>query len=117
MDGQVRGLVFGALGEATTAERSLVQQLAKANQEVVSTQSRMHAPARSREGELVRLVGYVFRVLSFTAVHQQARRLLARIQLLGDGVSKAAKRRDLVVTPEEWSSEGEACLGCVTTPE
>ena len=99
--------MFGALGEATTAERSLVQELAKAEQEVVPTPSRMHGPARSREEELVRLVGYVCRVLSFTAVHQQARWLQAKKKLLGDGVTKAAKMRK---RRAHWP-------GCVSMPE
>ena len=98
--GQVRGWVFGAWGEASTAVHCLVQRLAKAKQEIAPTQPRQHGPARSREGELAGLVGYVRRVLSFTAVQQQARLLLDRLQLLGDGATEAARRRDMAVNME-----------------
>ena len=52
----------------------------------------MHLQAK--EAELAGLVGYVRRRLSFTAAQQQAKLLLDRLQLLGDGASEAAGRRD-----------------------
>ena len=40
------------------------------------------------------------RSLPFTAVQQQARLLLDRLQLLGDGSTEAARRRDMAVQME-----------------
>ena len=40
------------------------------------------------------LVGYVRRKLLFTAVQQQCKLLLDRLQLLGEGSAEAAARRD-----------------------
>ena len=78
----------------------LVQRLAKARLAVAPTQAGRHGPSRSREAELASLVGYLRRSLSFTAVQQQARLLLDRLQLLGDGASEAARRRDTAVHME-----------------
>ena len=46
------------------------------------------------------MVGFVRRRLSYTAVQQQARLLLDRLQLLGEGANAAAVRRDKAVMEE-----------------
>ena len=46
------------------------------------------------------IVGYVRRAQSFTAVQQQARLLLDRLQLLGDGATEATRRRDMAMNLE-----------------
>ena len=58
-------------------------------------------PKVSREAELASLVGDIRRQLSFRAVQQQARLLLDRLHLLGDGATEAGRRRD-------WAIELEA---------
>ena len=93
-------MVFGAWGEASGPVHSLVQRLAKARLEVTPTQPIQHKTPKTREAELAGLVGYVRRSLSFTAVQQQARLLLDRLQLLGDGSTEAARRRDMAVQME-----------------
>ena len=50
---------------------------------------------------LASLVGYVRRRLSITAVKQQAKLLLDRLQLLGDGAAAAAARRQRAVQLEQ----------------
>ena len=45
-------------------------------------------------------VAHLRRKLSFTAVQSQARLLLDRLQLLGDGSTEAARRRDRAVEAE-----------------
>ena len=98
--GEVRGWVFGGWGEASNSVHGLVQRLAKARLAVAPTQAGRPGPPKSREAELASLVGYLRRSLSFTAVQQQARLLLDRLQLLGEGASEAARRRDTAVHME-----------------
>ena len=50
---------------------------------------------------LASLVGYVRRRLSITAVKQQTKLLLDRLQLLGDGAAAAAARRQRAVQLEQ----------------
>ena len=78
----------------------LVQRLAKAHLALAPTQASRHGPPRSKEAELASLVGYLRRSLSYTAVQQQARLLHNRLQLLGDGATEAARRRDAAVQME-----------------
>jgi hypothetical protein len=54
-----------------------------------------------REAKLAGLGGYVRRQLSFTAVQQQQRLLLDRLELLGDGAKQAARRRDYTVRVDQ----------------
>ena len=66
---------------------------------------------KSREAKLAQHVGYIRRRLSFTAVQQQARLLLDRLGLLGDGLGEAARRRDWAVqleSPGSVPASGEA---------
>ena len=50
-------------------------------------------PTRSRAAEKAGLVAYLRRSLSITCVREQARLLLGRLRLLGDGAAEAGRRR------------------------
>ena len=73
---------------------SFYLKINKVRLDVVDQQPGRRGPPRSREAQLASLVGYVRRQLSFTAVQQQARLLLDRLQLLGEGATEAARRRE-----------------------
>ena len=92
--GRVRGWVFGAWGEASTDAHRINQ----ARVEVASLQPHSQGRAKSREAQLASLVR---RRLSITAVKQQAKLLLDRLQLLGDGAAAAAARRQRAVQLEQ----------------
>ena len=92
--GPVRGWVFGSWGEASEEVHGLVQRIASSRLEVAETQPGRRGPSKSRAAELANYVSYVRRQLSFTAVQQQAKLLLDRLQLIGDGASDAARRRE-----------------------
>jgi hypothetical protein len=98
--GRIRGWCFGAWGEVSEDVHSLVQRLAQARVQVAGLQPGRQGPVRSREAKLTGLVGYVRRDLAFTAVREQARLLLDRLELLGDGATQAARRRDWAVRLE-----------------
>ena len=91
--GEVRGWCFGAWGEVSEEVHHLVQRLATARLEVADTQPSQRRPFRSRAAEKASLVAYVRRTLSVTAVREQARFLLDRLQLLGDDAAEADWRR------------------------
>ena len=91
--GRVRGWCFGAWGEASGEVHGLVQRLAKSKLEVAPTEPGRRGAVRSREAQLASLVASVRRDLSFNAVKQQAKLLLDRLRLLGDGATEAANRR------------------------
>ena len=98
--GRVRGWCFGAWGEASEDVHHLVQRLADARLLVADLQPGRRRPQKSKEAERAALVGYIRRQLSFTAVQQQSKLLLDRLQLLGDGVAEAERRRG-------WAEEVE----------
>ena len=95
--GRVRGWVFGAWGEASTDAHRINQ----ARVEVASLQPHSQGRTKSREAQLASLVGYVRRRLSITAVKQQTKLLLDRLQLLGDGAAAAAARPQRAVQLEQ----------------
>ena len=93
--GRVRGWVFGAFGECSNEVHLMVQRLAEAKVQRAGTQpGRSRLLFKSREAQLAEEVAFIRRRLSFTAVQQQARLILDRLQLLGEGASEAARRRD-----------------------
>ena len=98
--GRVRGWCFGAWGEASEDVHHLVQRLADARLLVADLQPGRRKPQQSREAERAALVGHIRRQLSFTAVQQQSKLLLDRLQLLGDGATEAERRRS-------WAEEVE----------
>ena len=87
-------------GEASGEIHGLVQRLAKSRLAILDQQPGPRGPVMSREAKLATLVSWIRRQLSFQAVQQQQRLLLGRLQLLGDGVGEAAKRRDWAVAIE-----------------
>ena len=72
---------------------SLVERLAEARLNVAETQPHHRGPTRSRVAEKAGLVAYLRRSLSITCVREQARLLLGRLRLLGDGAAEAGRRR------------------------
>ena len=92
--GQVKGWVFGAWGEASQDVHSLVQTLAEARVRRASTQPGNRSLFKSEAAQLAGEVAFLRRRLSLTAVQSQARLLLDRLQLLGDGSREAGRRRD-----------------------
>ena len=100
--GRVRGWVFGAWGEASTdahrINQARVEDFWPLLLEVASLQPHSQGRAKSREAQLASLVR---RRLSITAVKQQAKLLLDRLQLLGDGAAAAAARRQRAVQLEQ----------------
>ena len=70
-----------------------MERLAEARLEYAQTQPRQRGPIKSRAAEKASLVSYVRRTLSLTCVREQARLLLGRLCLLGDGAGEAARRR------------------------
>ena len=98
--GRVQGWVFGAWGEASEDVHALVQRIAKSRLELVGTLPGRRVRPRSRAAELSALVTDVRQQLSLCAVKQQARLLLDRLCLLGDGATEAGRRRDWAVQVE-----------------
>ena len=72
----------------------MVQMLAEAKVNKIATEPGNRHLFRSREAQLASEVAFLRRRLSFTAVQQQSRLLLDRLQLLGEGSREAARRRD-----------------------
>ena len=91
--GEVQGWCFGAFGEASEGVHHLVERLAEARLEIAETQPHQRGLLRSRAAEKAGLVAYVRRTLSLVCVKEQARLLLGRLRLLGDGAGEAARRR------------------------
>ena len=98
--GRVQGWVFGAWGETSEEVHSLVQRIAKSRQELVETLPGRRVRPKSRVAELAALVADVRQQLSLCAVKQQARLLLDRLCLIGDGATEAGRRRDWAVQVE-----------------
>ena len=88
--GKVHGWCFGSWGEASEDVHLLVQRIAKSRLLIGEMQPGKRGPPKSDVAQLAALVSYVRRQLSITAV--QARMLLERLQLLGDGSADAASR-------------------------
>ena len=82
--------------------------------EVADLQPEPRGIPMSRAAQLAGLVGYVRRRLSHCAVQQQARLLLDRLHLLGEGADRAAGRRGRAVQLEAASArERRAQLVCL----
>ena len=99
--GQVRGLVFGAFGEASEAVHEFVQVVAQAKA--------AGGPGRAggSRGEVAKLVGQVRMQLGVTAVKAQARLLLERVRMLGEGTASTGDRQ-LAKEQEAQRQEAEA---------
>ena len=98
--GKVHGWCFGSWGEASEDVHLLVQRIAKSRLLIGEMQPGRRGPPKSDVAQLAALVSYVRRQLSITAVREQARMLLERLQLLGDGSADAARRRERAAAEE-----------------
>ena len=98
--GEVRGWCFGAWGEVSTEVHHLVQRLAEARMALAETLLGERRPTRSRAAEKAGLVAYIRRSLSVTGVRAQAKFILDRLRLLGDGAAEADRRRARAVQLE-----------------
>ena len=84
-----------APGEETSQEaHTLVQKLGEARVRRVDILPGQSLISKSKAAQLASEVGFLRRRLSFAAVQGQARLLLDRLQLLGDGAREADGRRD-----------------------
>ena len=98
--GLVKGVVFGAFGECSQPVHDLIQQLAISRVQVAGPQKGRRGIARSEKAEISLKVAFLRRSLSITAVKTQSFSLLSRLELLGPGMSAAAKRRSQAVYME-----------------
>ena len=92
--GRVHGWVFGAFGEVSEDVHLLVQRIANSRLDRLDTLPGRGHQRKSRAAQLSALVADVRRQLSFCSVKQQARLLLDRLCLIGDGANEAGRRRD-----------------------
>ena len=92
--GRVHGWVFGAYGEVSEDVHLLVQRIANSRLDKVATLPGRGNQRKSRAAQLSALVADVRRQLSLCSVKQQARLLLDRLCLIGDGATEAGRRRD-----------------------
>ena len=100
--GQVRGLVFGAFGEASGGVHELVQMLGETRVKAVGVQQ----GRETVKGEMGVIVGQVRRLLSVTAVRAQAECLLSRVRGVGGGTEAARRRRQHAGYQEvRWARE------------
>ena len=113
--GRVRGLVFGAWGEASEDVHALVQALASSRQEVGELlPGAKRRGQKSQEQELASLVGQVRRQLSVAAVQAQACCLLQGLEALGEEAGAASKRRQQALMAEtSWRKERQAQALCL----
>ena len=98
--GSLRGLVFGAWGEASEGVHRLVDDLAEERaKRLLSTNKRPKVSCP--KGAKGVAVGQIRRALSVVAVKAQARLLLDRLCWVGEGAVEAARRRRF----SEWEEE------------
>ena len=91
-----------------------MQRIAKSRLLIGEMQPGRRGPPKSDVAQLATLVSYVRRQLSITAVREQARMLLERLQLLGDGSGDAARRRERAAVEEARAHrERQAQLVCM----
>ena len=102
---------IGSWGEASEDVHPLVQLIAKSRLLIGEMRPGRRGPPKSDVAQLAALVSYVRRQLSITAVREQARMLLERLQLLGDGSADAGRRRERAAAEEARAHrERQACL-------
>ena len=90
---RVRGVVFGAFGEASEPLHQLIDELATSRVTVTGPQRGRKGVERSLEGERTLVVGQIRRRLSIAAVRAQCSSLLGRLKVIGSGMTEAAGRR------------------------
>ena len=107
--GEVRGLVFGAFGEASEGVHELIQVVAQSRLRAVGLQKGRVCD----KGELGVLVGRVRKQLSVAAVRTQADCLITRMGNVGEGAGPAGNRRQKVIRWERrWEKEMQAEMVC-----
>ena len=100
--GRLRGLVFGAWGEASAGVHALVEELAERRAGSMAGGSHgRRSKVKCPLGAKGVAVGQLRRALSVVAVRAQARLLLDRVCWVGKGAAQAAKRR----AAAEWEVE------------
>ena len=90
---RVRGLVFGAFGEASLPVHQLVDSLATSRVSVAAPQRGRMGVERSEAGERAIVVGQVRRKLSIASIRAQCISLHGRLELIGAGLAEATARR------------------------
>ena len=112
--GKVHGWCFGSWGEVSEDVHALVQRIAFSRLLVAGMQPGRRGPPRSQAAELAALVSHARRQLSITAVREQAKLLLERLQILGEGTAEAARRRERAASAELTACrERQAQLVCM----
>ena len=93
--GKLRGLVFGAWGEASAGVHSLVEELAEQRSKSggMIGAGGCRSKAACAKGSKGVATGQIRRMLSVVAVRAQARLLLDRLCSVGSGAVEAARRR------------------------
>ena len=106
--------MFGAFGDCIEdvhqLVHQLVQRLAKAKVAKADTEPGYRATGKSKEAQLSAEVAFLRRRLSMAAVREQARLLIDRPQLLGDGAGQAARRREFAERSRR--DEHSKCASC-----
>ena len=90
---RVRGLVFGAFGEASQPVHQLVDSIATSRVSVAVPQRGRMGVERSVAGERAIVVGQVRRKLSIASVRAQCISLHGRLELIGTGLAETAARK------------------------
>ena len=95
---RVRGVVFGAFGEASEPVHQLIHQLADSRVAVAGPERSKKGQPKSTAGERAIVVNQLRRKLSVTAVKAQCLSLLGRLEVIGSGgFSEAANRRNMAL--------------------
>ena len=94
---RVRGLVFGAFGEASQAVHQLIDTLANSRVSVAGPQRGKRGVERTDEAERAIVVGHLRRRLSVTACRAQCLSLIGRLQIIGPSMQRmmGARARNL----------------------
>ena len=103
--GEVKGIVFGAFGEATQATHNLIYHLATSRVQVAGPQRGKRGKLRAEQAEVALVTGFLRHSLSVAAVKAQAFSLLGRLEGLGQGAAAAGRRRSFALHQEwRWSN-------------
>ena len=109
---RVRGLVFGAFGEASQPVHQLIDALATSRVAVARPQrARMGLETQGRVdrtvmGERAIVVGQIRRRLSVAAVRAQCLSLHGRLEVMGTGLKEAAARRTAGLAMDHSMEQG-----------
>ena len=103
--GEVKGIVFGAFGEASQATHDLIYHLATSRVQVAGPQRGKKGKFRAEHAEVALVTSFLRRSLSVAAVKAQAFSLLGRLEGLGQGAAAAGRRRSFALQQEwQWSN-------------